>query len=128
MSVFMGIDGNVYTECEENNDIPRMNFDTAMEILDSIVGSMIDSAWSDIIESTIFEPAMDTRIQISYQRYDTTPKNHTECSICLGSFKDPEMVSVLKCGHVFHPDCITEWGKRNPSCPMCKTCIDHTHD
>lgn len=65
----------------------------------------------------------DVLIDISSQRYDTTKKIWTECTICTQSYDVSEMVSVLNCGHVYHPKCIMEWGHYNPSCPVCKTKI-----
>jgi hypothetical protein len=65
------------------------------------------------------------QIRISQQRYDTTPKQYTECCICSDEFINSQMVSVLGCGHVFHPKCITEWGHYNTVCPMCKISIPH---
>ena len=46
------------------------------------------------------------------------------CIICLDTIdttKDP--VSVLKCGHVFHQNCITTWLENRNSCPKCKKIV-----
>jgi len=63
-------------------------------------------------------------VTINKQKYCKTLKKFGECSICSDTYKDSTIVSVLECGHIFHPDCITEWGHYNPSCPMCKKDID----
>ena len=60
---------------------------------------------------------------INCQNYNTTEKKYEECSICTEKYEDDETVSVLDCGHVYHPNCIKEWGHYNPSCPVCKTGI-----
>lgn len=65
----------------------------------------------------------DVLIDISSQRYDTTNKIWNDCTICTQSYDVSDMVSVLSCGHVYHPKCIMEWGHYNPSCPICKTKI-----
>lgn len=45
-----------------------------------------------------------------------------KCPICLGEYKDEDMVIVLpRCGHVFHTLCIKEWMARASSCPNCRT-------
>jgi hypothetical protein len=62
----------------------------------------------------------DSCIKVTNQRYDTTEMKWSNCTICTEDYKNSEMVSVLSCGHVFHPKCIKEWGHYNPSCPLCK--------
>ena len=46
---------------------------------------------------------------------------HFKCSICLDSlnFSD-DTISVLKCGHVFHHDCLVNWIQTNSTCPECR--------
>jgi len=60
-------------------------------------------------------------VVINEQTYNTTDKKYDSCSICTDNFIDTDIVSVLDCGHIYHPKCITEWGKYNPICPVCKT-------
>lgn len=60
---------------------------------------------------------------VETQPYDTTDKKYEECSICTDKYDKKENVSVLNCGHVYHPKCIKEWGKYKPSCPVCKAGI-----
>ena len=55
------------------------------------------------------------------------------CIICLGDFiqddqmknidekeKEKEETSILECGHKFHRKCITDWLKKDESCPLCR--------
>lgn len=59
-------------------------------------------------------------VLVKIQPYDTTDKKYEECSICTDKYDNKEEVSVLDCGHIYHPKCINEWGKYKPSCPVCK--------
>ena len=59
-------------------------------------------------------------VLVETQPYDTTDKNYEECSICTDKYEKKEEVSVLDCGHVYHPKCINEWAKYKPTCPVCK--------
>ncbi|KAF4693277.1 hypothetical protein FOZ60_011501 [Perkinsus olseni] len=45
-----------------------------------------------------------------------------DCAICLGEFEDEEMVCELKCGHIFHEECLHGWfvSSRKPRCPVCR--------
>ena len=59
-------------------------------------------------------------VLVKTQPYNTTDKKYEECSICTDKYDKNEEVSVLDCGHIYHPKCINEWGKYKPSCPVCK--------
>ena len=48
-----------------------------------------------------------------------------ECAICLCEFRYHEKgVISLKCGHVFHKDCVAKWFEAHHTCPICRTDID----
>lgn len=54
-----------------------------------------------------------------------------DCTICTRSLDDAqEAVTVFSCTHTFHADCITTWGKINPSCPLCRKAFtnDERHE
>ena len=42
------------------------------------------------------------------------------CSICLGMYKEGQQLFVLKCGHVYHEDCILTWFDQDIVCPICR--------
>ncbi|KAK4593472.1 hypothetical protein RGQ29_017544 [Quercus rubra] len=45
----------------------------------------------------------------------------SSCSICLGDYKDTEMLRMLPdCGHIFHLKCVDPWLRMHPSCPICR--------
>ena len=62
-------------------------------------------------------------IRINTQAFNTTNMKFDECSICTECFEYEDKVSVLECTHIFHSNCIKEWGHYNPSCPICKSTI-----
>ena len=45
------------------------------------------------------------------------------CVVCLERFSDKNVVrKLLKCGHIFHEHCLTDWIKtdlKEPKCPHC---------
>ena len=43
------------------------------------------------------------------------------CSICLEILSRTNEVTLLKCKHVFHHECILIWIAENPICPLCKS-------
>jgi hypothetical protein len=66
----------------------------------------------------------DININVSTQCYETTDKKFDSCSICTEKYDNKDVVSVLKCEHIFHTKCIKEWGYYKAVCPLCKESID----
>jgi len=48
-----------------------------------------------------------------------------QCAICIGSFitESREKLYKTPCGHLFHSDCLKEWGGKKLQCPVCRTQI-----
>lgn len=43
------------------------------------------------------------------------------CSICLSEIVTGDRLSITRCGHVFHADCLSESLKSSFLCPLCRT-------
>lgn len=52
----------------------------------------------------------------------TSTLDHDVCPICLGGYKEGNMLFASKhCAHIFHGDCILEWlTNRREDCPICR--------
>ncbi|KAJ0249139.1 RING-H2 finger protein ATL65 [Hirschfeldia incana] len=47
-----------------------------------------------------------------------------DCAVCLLEFEDGDYVRTLPlCFHAFHVECIDEWLRSHPNCPLCRTAI-----
>ena len=46
-----------------------------------------------------------------------------DCCICCSSYDINNKPNKLKCGHLFHNDCITKWLKTSGTCPICRNHI-----
>lgn len=46
-----------------------------------------------------------------------------DCSICLESFRDEDVLTRLPCGHRFHLACLNPWVRTCGDCPYCRRCI-----
>ena len=72
--------------------------------------------------------------QYSFRRVGSKAKKddkyHTmECSICMEKFLEGDQIRELPgCGHIFHAECVAEWLKLQPSCPVCRRNIAETLD
>ena len=47
--------------------------------------------------------------------------DNLDCIICMEKFEESEQVKQLKCGHIFHGDCIDKWLEKEKKCPFCKS-------
>ena len=50
------------------------------------------------------------------------------CPICYDEIRNKNKISKLKCGHIFHQECISEWTKQckeGNNCPVCRTDIEN---
>ncbi|EER19102.1 conserved hypothetical protein, partial [Perkinsus marinus ATCC 50983] len=50
------------------------------------------------------------------------PDSSSCCSVCLSSYQTDDVVTVLKCGHLFHDECVRKWIAlaHVPACPLCR--------
>ena len=50
------------------------------------------------------------------------------CALCLEAYEDEpgRAIMLLPCFHRFHWDCTSDWLKRKPLCPVCKSNAKHT--
>ncbi|KAH8075924.1 ubiquitin-protein transferase [Aureococcus anophagefferens] len=51
---------------------------------------------------------------------EPTGEEDNECCICLDEFEDEERIKKLRCGHLFHLNCIKKWLLADMRCPTCR--------
>ena len=61
----------------------------------------------------------DKIIKIPQVYYKENEFDIYECSICIDKFKENELLKKLKCGHVFHKECLSQWFLNMNNCPTC---------
>jgi hypothetical protein len=54
------------------------------------------------------------------EQYSDEIKHNDDCSICYSILDEAVR---LRCSHMFHRTCITEWIKTSATCPICRTSI-----
>ncbi len=53
--------------------------------------------------------------------YEDIATNISNCSICLENYEKKDSITLTKCSHLFHKECLTKWYDKNKNCPMCRT-------
>ncbi|KAG2660517.1 RING-H2 finger protein ATL72-like [Panicum virgatum] len=58
---------------------------------------------------------------MSYSSEAFHSKDDAQCSICLGEYKDKEILRIMPtCRHNFHLECIDVWLQKQTTCPICR--------
>jgi hypothetical protein len=80
-----------------------------------------DNALQESLESYKNFEKKNINLTLSSVSYEDSGKEFESCAICQEDYEYNEKVSLTKCKHLFHTDCIKKWGCFKPECPMCKT-------
>ena len=60
----------------------------------------------------------------SQTQTQTQTQFFNECSICMEAIYNENDEIITPCKHNFHSNCLTNWTKRNNSCPNCRYHLD----
>lgn len=97
------------------------NFDGSLFEADTVIERLLNESFEEQpdLEKTDYELEIDS---IKYNVIENDKEKN--CSICLSDFDNEDMVSCIKeCQHIFHTNCIKEWGKYKTTCPVCRNNI-----
>jgi hypothetical protein len=59
-----------------------------------------------------------------FKKNDKGKLEAQSCCICLNEMKINDECALLKCKHIFHNRCITQWLENKRICPFCRSDID----
>ena len=62
----------------------------------------------------------EQKLCLKIEHYSPQKFEWKECVICKETFNEKNVVRILHCKHIFHPQCIDIWFKDNKICPICK--------
>uniref|UniRef100_A0ACD5ZM05 Uncharacterized protein n=1 Tax=Avena sativa TaxID=4498 RepID=A0ACD5ZM05_AVESA len=75
----------------------------------------------DVAPSEGMDETLINKITVCKYRRGDGFVDSTDCSVCLGEFRDGESLRLLpKCSHAFHLPCIDTWLKSHSNCPLCR--------
>ena len=106
-----------------SSQLPQINGDSKAEATSSPNGIMSPASLlvgGDIASSSSCSVADDALSYIQDHMMDyESPSTDEGCSICLSCLSEKKAVTLVKCNHPFHRECIESWFKCRPSCPEC---------
>ena len=116
---------NINNIINDNNQINNILLNTIITNINSynliINYHAINTTLSDVIVSTNDE-------DIEKLETITLEETHTDsCVICMSQMVKDEKITLLKCKHCFHSECITPYLKEyNYKCPVCREEVGRT--
>ncbi|CAO2820829.1 unnamed protein product [Amaranthus hypochondriacus] len=102
---------------DPNNNVEPPEQPSPSPILSGLPGPVVLKAGRDLQpKKTVGYP------EVVLGESKRLPKpNNGPCSICLCEYKAKETLRCMPdCNHCFHVNCIDEWLKMNPTCPLCR--------
>jgi len=89
----------------------------------SVIENEMNNSLNESLGDTVLERG-DITINVDSQKFNTLETDCNNCSVCINDFKKDDIVSLLtNCKHVFHTECIIEWGKYKQECPLCRSIL-----
>ena len=90
----------------------------------SICGALMCNRYNNNNNSVITEYGRERLIKNKLEKYKVNEKfKEEECSICLDSYMEDEMIIYLECGHYYHNECSKQWFKEGKNCPLCRASL-----
>jgi hypothetical protein len=73
------------------------------------------------LNSRTLQKLRQFRYSVTASKKKCSKYHTTECSVCMDAFQEGDLMRQLPgCGHIFHSECVDEWLKHHPSCPICR--------
>ncbi|XP_061362265.1 RING-H2 finger protein ATL70-like [Gastrolobium bilobum] len=67
------------------------------------------------------DTSFDSYPKLLYSEVEKNKDGYSSCSICLGDYKETDMLRLLPdCGHLYHLDCVDPWLRLHSTCPICR--------
>ena len=83
----------------------------------------LDQVLDRSVNDTIMNRKDHTNVQLLRIKWKDQFKQKL-CTICCDNFVLDDIISILKCRHVYHHNCIQEWCHYKTECPVCKRTIE----
>ena len=103
-----------------NINLPNVLFNTNLDTQNIVQNNSL----TENVIIALTDEEFDKIEEIKYEDID----DQNKCNICLDTFEESSKILKLKCGHIFHYDCIKNWlQNHNNKCPVCREEIAKGH-
>lgn len=72
----------------------------------------------------MINPGLQVFLKKNAKEFKKDEQKTDDCAICMENFVegDGKMIAELNCNnkHIFHLECLSEWVKKNDTCPLCR--------
>jgi hypothetical protein len=89
-------------------------------LISIFIGDIIHFA----VEDRDRDHEIENRLSVQIIHYKIPEKNQqndcNECTICMETFKENDLINKLECKHQFHAMCIQQWFIVKHTCPNCR--------
>ena len=88
------------------------------EDYDTVISNTVNEKYS---EKEINNDVINNISTFPFKKNNFNITNDTHnCIVCMCEIEENEECKKLKCGHMFHSNCIDNWLRRTLECPMCR--------
>ncbi len=106
---------------------------TNLDVLENLMTSLFGAGHFEIgdgqggiyddVKICLDEKDFETELEhFEYKNKENEEEENKECIICTDTFKEGDLVSKTRCGHIFHDDCLKPWLlNQSVKCPVCRT-------
>lgn len=109
----------------QSNGLPQYLY--MQELLAYLQNNVLDNEFNHTLISSMNDSDLvrHPSVQLDIEKHFCRSSEISQpCGICQDNFSIEEELSTLEeCSHTFHYNCIDEWGKYKPECPLCRTQI-----
>ena len=131
-SVFVHYFQNLHRSTSNRNHFQQC-VERMPDIPSSLVNLIIERSYEDVFqleeqeivrfqeETKNIGSSSSSRRSIVSERIMLLDKMDGVCAICLGEYKENEIIRALICRHEFHVHCIDKWLFQKKDCPLCRT-------
>ena len=110
------------TRSEEKEEEPTLTITFTLETYGDDLSNVFSLSGNNDIYSQLFS---GTR-KLALTKFKNAQNVAEECVICKKNYTLNEDLCINSCLHKFHYDCLEQWIRVKPTCPMCRTVVPTT--